>query len=101
MENNLTAQILHQSCKTPVPAPVHTASGRLGLAPLSSALTNKPVNKQSHLHSLKCHRYHTHFNSVRAGQSINFKTKLTSKKVKMVYFGSRISQSATLLQDTT
>ena len=44
-ENNLTAQILHQSYKTPVPAPIHTASGKLGLAPLSSALTNKPVKK--------------------------------------------------------
>lgn len=52
MENNLTAQILHLSYKTPVPAPIHTASGKLGLAPLSSALTNKPVNKVSCIHSI-------------------------------------------------
>jgi len=50
MENNLMAQILHQSCTTPDPAPIHTASGKLGLAPLSSALTNKPVNKVSCIH---------------------------------------------------
>lgn len=49
-ENNLMAQILHQSYKMPVPAPIHTASGKLGLAPLSSALANKAVNKVSHIH---------------------------------------------------
>lgn len=47
MESNLMAQILHQSYKTPVPAPIHTASGKLGLAPLFSALANKSVSKVS------------------------------------------------------
>lgn len=41
------AQILHQSYKMPVPAPIHTASGKLGLAPLFSALANKSVSKVS------------------------------------------------------
>lgn len=47
MESNLMAQILHQSYKMPVPAPIHTASGKLGLAPLFSALANKSVSKVS------------------------------------------------------
>lgn len=51
MENNLTAQILHQSYKMPVPAPIHIASGKLESAPLSSASTNKPVNKLSCINS--------------------------------------------------
>lgn len=46
-ESNLMAQTLHQSYKMPVPAPVHTASGKPGSALLSSASTNKPVNKVS------------------------------------------------------
>lgn len=46
-ESNLMARTLHQSYKTPVPAPVHIASGKLESALLSFASTNKPVNKVS------------------------------------------------------
>lgn len=51
MENNLTAQILHQSYKRPAPAPIHTASGKLESAPLSSASTNKQGSKLSRVNS--------------------------------------------------
>lgn len=51
MENNLMAQILHRSYKMPAPAPIHTASGKLESALLSSASTNKPGNKLSSINS--------------------------------------------------
>lgn len=51
MENNLKAQTLHQSYKTPAPVPTRTASGKPWSAPLSSASAKKPENKVSCIHS--------------------------------------------------
>lgn len=46
------AQILHQSYRMPVPAPTHTASGKLVSAPLFSALANESVSKGTRIHCI-------------------------------------------------